>query len=148
NGMVSSLATLSLLVIAPAMQRGLDVILLSSLGSTAQENDQRPAVPTEINPVAGTAIDLQFSGAFANPLDVRCVAFAQPLDSNTHTRGRLCVQIIEPPPEWANSVDDVFFNPDHLAPYMLPYKNRHGKTNFLIATRNLSAFTIGLPIGS
>src|SRR5215472_5530217 len=103
--MTSSLATFPSLVVARAMQRGLNVILLSSFGSSAQENDQDLAVPTEVDPVAGTAIDPQFSSALADRLDVRRVALAQPLDSNTHDRSCVCVQIIEPSPERANSGD-------------------------------------------
>jgi len=46
--MASSFA-LSLLVISPATQRGLDIVLLPSLSPAAKQDDQHLAVPAKIN---------------------------------------------------------------------------------------------------
>jgi hypothetical protein len=109
----------SLLVIAPAAKRGLDVVLLPAFGAAAKQNDQHLAIPTEVNPKAGTAIDLQFGGALADWLDVRRVALGEPLDRDSHAGRRLHVEIVEPSPEGAATFGDIFFNPDHLVSYML-----------------------------
>jgi len=45
-------------------KRGVDIVLLPSLGAAAEKNDKHLAVPTEINPIAGAAIDFQFGSAF------------------------------------------------------------------------------------
>jgi hypothetical protein len=71
--MVSFPATLLLLVVAPALERGVDIILLPSLGPSTEKDDQHLTVPAEINPAAGTAIDLQLGDALTDRLDVGCV---------------------------------------------------------------------------
>jgi hypothetical protein len=117
---VSSFATFSFLVVAPAAQRRFDVVLLPALGPTAEQNDERLAVPAEVDAIAGAAIDLQLGGTFADRLDVRRVALGQPLDGDRHGCGRLNIQIVEPSPEGTGAFGDILFNPDQRVSYMLP----------------------------
>jgi hypothetical protein len=41
----SPFTTLALLVVPPAAERGIDIVLLPSFGTAAQENDEHLAVP-------------------------------------------------------------------------------------------------------
>jgi hypothetical protein len=120
--MATSSAALPLLVVAPAPQRDVDIVLLSSLGAATEKNDQHLAVPSEIDPIAGTTVDLQFSRTFADRLDVRRIALTQPFDRDGYACGRLGIEAVEPLPERVASIRNVFFNPDHMVPYMLPYR--------------------------
>src|SRR2546430_7836512 len=117
--MASSFAALPLLVIAPAAERGFDVVLLPSLGAAAEQNDQHFAVPAEVNTIAGAAIDLEFGSAFTDRFDVRGVTLGEPLDRDRHAGRRLHIETVEPSPEGTAAFGDVFFNPDHLVSYML-----------------------------
>jgi len=82
---------LASLVIAPTLQRCLDIIALSSLGAATQQDHQHLAVPTEINPVARPAVNPEFGGPFADRFDVGGVAIPKPADRCCDTRRGLRV---------------------------------------------------------
>lgn len=85
---MSFLVTFALLVVAPAAERGLDIVLLASFGAAAEQNDQHPAIPTEVDPIARTAVDPEFSGALADRLDVRRITLGETLDGEWSRRRR------------------------------------------------------------
>jgi hypothetical protein len=70
---------------------------------------------------------LIFSSAAPSPIDliVRRIAFAEPFDRRDHKCRLLRIQIVKPSLKRTDAVSDIFFNPDHMVPYMLPYCNRN-----------------------
>ena len=54
--------------------RQIDIALLPLLGSASQQDDNRLAIPTEINPIARTEIDPIFQHTFSHAFDVGEIA--------------------------------------------------------------------------
>jgi hypothetical protein len=52
----------------------IDVALLSLLGSTCQQDDDRLTIPRKIDSIAGAEMDPEFQHAFAHAFDVREIA--------------------------------------------------------------------------
>src|SRR5262245_31471060 len=63
---MSCLLSLARLVIRPASLGGLDVLLLVRLGAARQQDHQGPAIPSEVDPVAGAKVDPMFQHTLAN----------------------------------------------------------------------------------
>ena len=96
-------------VVAPTFFGSVDVALLRSLGSAAEQDDQRVPVETEVDPESGAAVD----PAFPHPIsDVSMVAETPGFhasDSSGDLGRRLRVETIEPATEWASATSiDVF----------------------------------------
>src|SRR5437870_3706004 len=66
--------TLAPLVIRPIRFGFLDVFMLRILDAATEQDDQRSSVLAEINPIAGTIINLQFQNTFANATRIAEIA--------------------------------------------------------------------------
>ena len=75
---------------------GLDILLLTRLGSTTQEDDQGIAFPAEIDPVAGARVYPAFENPGAHALSIGEVALLHPDQRRRHPGRRLRVKPIEP----------------------------------------------------
>ena len=92
----SSLPSLAPPVFLPEVLGSLDILLLTRLGSTAQEDDQGLAVPAEIDPVAGARVYPAFQDTGAHALSVGEVALLHPDQRRHHLGCDLGVKSIEP----------------------------------------------------
>lgn len=105
-------------------QRVLYVVLLPLLRAAAQQDHQRRAVPAEIDTIAGSAIDPQFCGTFADRLHIRAIAVAKSREPRCDKRRCLAVERIEPFAERALILfGQILFNTDYMVPFMLPIGN-------------------------
>jgi hypothetical protein len=75
--------SLALLVIAPAGESVFSIPLLPFLRATAKQDHQHVAIAPEVNPVAGTEIDLVFEYAPTNGFHVGKIAL---LDASDRAR--------------------------------------------------------------
>lgn len=73
-----------------------DVILLSTLGATAEQNDQRCSVSPEIEPVAGSPVYPVLLDPTADGLRMSQVALFHPHERHGHLRSGLSIQAREP----------------------------------------------------
>src|ERR1700761_2058652 len=71
-------AALTRLVILPIHMGRIDVALLSLFASAGQKDNDRLAIPPEINSIAGTEIDAIFEHAISNAFDVGEVTLLDP----------------------------------------------------------------------
>ena len=79
--------------------RLVDVSLLAFLGAARQQDHQRLAVQSEINPVARPKVDAILKYAFADRLHVGKIALLQADDRACNFGSRNSFQICEPPGE-------------------------------------------------
>src|SRR5436305_1955678 len=111
---VVSLSTLRLrrlpdLVFRQQCSRPLDVRLLPILRPAREQNYERVAILSEIQPVARPPVDLVFSNAAAEPFDVGRITRFQAQGRGRDLGGRLGVEAVEPFPERAGFVPaDIF----------------------------------------
>lgn len=84
------------LVVPPELKGLSDVSTLATFGPASQKDDKRLAVPSEIDAIAGAAIDLEFGSAVADRLHLRGVAVCELRQSHRHNCRCLRVQIVEP----------------------------------------------------
>jgi hypothetical protein len=88
--------------------------LLSALGSTAKQHDQRFAVFRQINPITRTPIDYVFADA-SKPLHIGRVAEFHAQIRGRNLRRRLGIETIEPFCVWTRAIRaNVFFYPDFI----------------------------------
>jgi hypothetical protein len=80
--------------------RRIDIALLPLLGPTRQQNDDRLAIPPEINSIAGTKIDPKFQHAFAHAFDVGEIALLDAGDRTDDLGAGRNVLFREPFGEW------------------------------------------------
>jgi hypothetical protein len=79
------------------MQGCFDVLGLSSLIASGQENNQLKPALLEIHPITGTEIDPQLGDSLANRLNITGVSRSEPLNPDLDTRSRLNVaEFIQP----------------------------------------------------
>jgi hypothetical protein len=76
-------------VVLPVGTRRIDIALLPLLGSARQQDDDRLAIPPEIDPIAGTKLDPIFRYTFANAFDVGEIALLH-ADERTGDLGADC----------------------------------------------------------
>ncbi|MET4216265.1 hypothetical protein ACVWWG_008784 [Bradyrhizobium sp. LB7.2] len=69
------------------------------LGAATQEDHQHAAVPPEIDPVAGAAVDLQFGRALTDRLDVRGISIGKSSNCNGDSCGGLRIEPVIPIPK-------------------------------------------------
>jgi hypothetical protein len=81
---------------------------LPLLGAATQEDHQHAAVPPEIDPVAGAAVDLQFGRALTDRLDVRGISIGKSSNCNGDSCGGLRIEPVIPIPKRDTTVDAVF----------------------------------------
>src|SRR3990172_3060953 len=77
-----------------------DIAALPLLRPATKQDHQRLAVFGEIDPVAGTEMDLVFADSFTDRLDIREVAVLQPSDGRPHLQSRRRVERLKPLREW------------------------------------------------
>lgn len=65
---------LALLVFRPARLGRRDVVTLALLGAAGEQDDERLTIVSEVNPIAGSKIHLQFGNTAAEPLHIRTIA--------------------------------------------------------------------------
>ena len=75
---------------------GLDILLLTRLGSTTQEDDQGIAVPAEIDPIAGARVYPTFENTGTHALRVGEVALFHPDQRRRHLGRSLSTKAVEP----------------------------------------------------
>src|ERR1035438_5499774 len=91
-----------------------DVFLLAFLRATREQNNEPVALPSEVDAVAGTKINLVFENTVTNRFDVGQVTTRNPLKRRRHFRRGMNVECAQPLREGASSSGiDVFPNVEH-----------------------------------
>src|SRR5213083_1915894 len=104
-------------VVAPSLPSGRDRVMLALLGAAPDENHDRIAVLSEVDPVPGPKIDLALEHAAANTLHVREVALSEPVERSRDFRCRLNVESVEPGCPWRASLRiEIFEDADRRHP--------------------------------
>jgi hypothetical protein len=91
---------LSSLVFGPAGLGGQDVFALPLLGATCEQDDQRLAILSEVNPIAGPEIHFQLGYTTTDALHVRAIALRKPVQGKVDSRLGLSIKRIEPLLKW------------------------------------------------
>src|ERR1035441_2977181 len=112
----------------PAFDSQRNVFLLPLLGAAAEQNDDPLSVFSEIDPVAWTEINADFTERDSDALHIREVSQAQPIECGGHSPRRLGVEPVKPLPEVVSSVTaEIFPDVDHLDNGSIYYSNRSAK---------------------
>jgi len=80
----------------PEKMGGLDVILLTLLGATAQKNNQRLAILAAINAIAGTEVDSQLKHACMHALQRRDVPGSESAQVGEYLCLRRFIESVKP----------------------------------------------------
>jgi hypothetical protein len=100
-------------ILAPEFAGLRDIPLLAGFRSTAEQYDQRIAVPTEIDSISGPEVEPCFHDPTAQTLQGRKVAVRKSRDRNRNSRRGVRIETAEPSPEGTAPIGiNVFSNPD------------------------------------
>ena len=115
--------------------------MLPLLGAAAEQDDDRIAIPPEINSIAGPKIDSIFEHPTAHSLHIREIRLPYPCERNRDFRGGLCIETAEPTTKRTSAVRIQVFKNQHFVSIIYVTNYGKGKAGEGLANQTLVEIT-------